>query len=333
MSKNIQSESIQTMSNIEPAEAKTVIWRRAPESAALLAFLILEIVFFSFNSPYFMTWGNWVNVFTALSIAGVLAAGGTMLLIAGQFDLSVGSGVAFVALILALTIDSLGVLPASALAMFVGIGIGVLNGLLVTRVGVNALITTLGTLAIFRGLTQSIGGGKNMQISNFDWAIWRPFLNIPLSALVFLVVAMAVGIVLKRTVFGRSIYAIGANENAARLVGIRTKRVVFNGFLLSGAFIGLGGLISASQLGSTSGTTGLGLELAVVTAVILGGTSLKGGTGSMFGTVIGLLIVGVLNNGLTLMNINSSWQQAATGILLILAVSFDQLRQHLVGGR
>ncbi|MQW56700.1 ABC transporter permease [Sinorhizobium meliloti] len=331
MPDNLQSETL-PMADLERHRNRAAI-RRAPESAALLAFLVAEIIFFSLSSPYFLTWGNWVNVFTALSITGVLAAGGTMLLIAGQFDLSVGSGVAFVALVLALTIDSLGVLPASVLAMLVGVGIGLINGFLVTRIGVNALITTLGTLAIFRGLTQSIGGGRNIPIANFDWAIWRPFLNIPLSALVFLLVAIMVGIVLKRSVFGRSIYAIGANENAARLVGIRTKGVVFAGFLLSGAFIGLGGLISASQLGSTSGTTGLGLELAVVTAVILGGTSLKGGTGTMLGTVIGLLIVGVLNNGLTLMNVNSSWQQAATGLLLILAVSFDQLRQRLVGRR
>ncbi|QQF02401.1 ABC transporter permease [Sinorhizobium meliloti] len=331
MPDNLQSATL-PMADLERNRNRAAI-RRAPESAALLAFLVAEIIFFSLSSPYFLTWGNWVNVFTALSITGVLAAGGTMLLIAGQFDLSVGSGVAFVALVLALTIDSLGVLPASVLAMLVGVGIGLINGFLVTRIGVNALITTLGTLAIFRGLTQSIGGGRNIPIANFDWAIWRPFLNIPLSALVFLLVAIMVGIVLKRSVFGRSIYAIGANENAARLVGIRTKGVVFAGFLLSGAFIGLGGLISASQLGSTSGTTGLGLELAVVTAVILGGTSLKGGTGTMLGTVIGLLIVGVLNNGLTLMNVNSSWQQAATGLLLILAVSFDQLRQRLVGRR
>ncbi|RVK40768.1 ABC transporter permease [Sinorhizobium meliloti] len=331
MPDNLQSETL-PMADLERNRNRAAI-RRAPESAALLAFFVAEIIFFSLSSPYFLTWGNWVNVFTALSITGVLAAGGTMLLIAGQFDLSVGSGVAFVALVLALTIDSLGVLPASVLAMLVGVGIGLINGFLVTRIGVNALITTLGTLAIFRGLTQSIGGGRNIPIANFDWAIWRPFLNIPLSALVFLLVAIMVGIVLKRSVFGRSIYAIGANENAARLVGIRTKGVVFAGFLLSGAFIGLGGLISASQLGSTSGTTGLGLELAVVTAVILGGTSLKGGTGTMLGTVIGLLIVGVLNNGLTLMNVNSSWQQAATGLLLILAVSFDQLRQRLVGRR
>lgn len=333
MHEKLQTEAITAMTDINAKGGKVGIWRRTPEWAALLAFLLVEIVFFSLGSQYFLTWGNWVNVLTALSITGVLAAGGTVLLIAGQFDLSVGSGVAFVALVMALTVNSIGIIPATALALLVGVGIGMINGILVTKIGVNALITTLGTLAIFRGLTQSIGGGKNLLISNFDWAIWRPFLNIPLSALVFVLVAIMVGIVLKRTVFGRSIYAIGANENAARLVGIKTKRVVFLSFLLSGAFIGLGGLMSASQLGSTSGTTGLGLELAVVTAVILGGTSLKGGTGSMFGTVIGLLIVGVLNNGLTLMNVNSSWQQAATGFLLILAVSFDQLRQRLVGRR
>ncbi len=329
MPDNLQSETL-PMADLERNRNRAI--RRAPESAALLAFLVAEIIFFSLSSPYFLTWGNWVNVFTALSITGVLAAGGTMLLIAGQFDLSVGSGVAFVALVLALTIDGLGVLPASVLAMLVGVGIGLINGFLVTRVGVNALITTLGTLAIFRGLTQSIGGGRNIPIANFDWAIWRPFLNIPLSALVFLLVAIMVGIVLKRSVFGRSIYAIGANENAARLVGIRTKGVVFAGFLLSGAFIG-------SAVSSAPRSSAPHPEPRVSDGACRRHGShsrrylAEGRDRTMLGTVIGLLIVGVLNNGLTLMNVNSSWQQAATGLLLILAVSFDQLRQRLVGRR
>lgn len=303
---------------------------KAPEWGALLIFLVLEIVFFTINSPYFLTWPNWVNIVTALSITGILAAGGTILLIAGQFDLSVGSGTAFVALMFALAAHSFGVVPAVGIAFLVGAGIGLLNGFLVTIVGVNALITTLGTLAIFRGLTLSIGGASSVRINGFDWAIARPFLDIPLSALLFVVIALVVAVLLGRTVFGRTIYAIGANENAARLVGIRTKRTLFLGFVISGLCMAVTGLVSASQLGSTSGTTGMGLELAVVTAVILGGTSLKGGVGSMFGTVLGLLIVGVLNNGLTLMNINSTWQQVAAGILLILAVSFDQVRQRFV---
>lgn len=301
-----------------------------PESAALLVFLLAEISFFTLNSPYFLTWSNWVNIFTAMSITGILAAGGTVLMIGGQFDLSVGSGTAFVALMFALAAASLGVGPALLVALITGLGIGALNGFLVTVVGVNALITTLGTLAIFRGLTLSIGGASSVRVNGFDWAILRPVLDIPLSAALFVLVACLVGLLLARTVFGRMIYAIGANEQSARLVGIRTRRLLFLAFLGSGFCMTLTGLVSVSQLGSTSGTTGVGLELAVVTAIILGGTTLKGGTGSMFGTVLGLLIVGVLNNGLTLMNINSTWQQVAAGTLLILAVSFDQLRQRLI---
>lgn len=303
-----------------------------PESAALIVFLALEVIFFTLNSPYFLTWANWVNIFTAMAIAGILAAGGTILLIGGQFDLSVGSGMAFVALVFALAAQQFGIAPAVLIALATGIGIGVLNGFLVTVVGVNALITTLGTLAIFRGLTLSIGGASSVRVDDFDWAIQRPLFDIPLSAVLFVVVAVVVGILLARTIFGRTIYAIGANENAARLVGIRTKTTLFIAFIGSGLCMALTGLVSASQLGSTSGTTGVGLELAVVTAIILGGTTLKGGTGSMFGTVLGLLIVGVLNNGMTLMNINSTWQQVAAGTLLILAVSFDQVRQRFIRG-
>lgn len=301
-----------------------------PESAALILFLVVEVAFFSLASPYFLTWPNWVNIFTAMSITGILAAGGTVLLISGQFDLSVGSGTAFVALMFALASQGMGIAPALAVALATGLGIGALNGFLVTVVGVNALITTLGTLAIFRGLTLSIGGASSVRVTGFDWAIARPFLDIPLSALLFVVVAVITGVLLARTVYGRTIYAIGANEQAARLVGIRTRRTLFLAFLGSGFCMVLTGLVSVSQLGSTSGTTGVGLELAVVTAIILGGTTLKGGTGSIFGTVLGLLIVGVLNNGMTLMNINSTWQQVAAGTLLILAVSFDQVRQRLI---
>lgn len=300
-----------------------------PDSAALVVFLIIEMVLFSLASPYFFSWDNFQNILMALSITGVLAAGATILLIAGQFDLSVGSGVAFAGVILATTAPSVGLPAAVLLAIAGGLLMGLLNGFLVTVIGVNALITTLGTMAIFRGLTLAIGGGKNIAIPGFDWAIARPFLGIPVPVLVFVVVAIAIAVLLNNTTYGRSIYAIGSNENAARLVGIKTRRNLYIAFIISGLCIALAGMMSASQLGSTSGTTGLGLELAAVTAVILGGTSLKGGSGTMFGTVLGLLIVGVLSNGLTLLNINSAWQQVATGCLLIIAVSFDRLRQRV----
>ncbi|MDF2917320.1 MAG: transporter permease [Microbacterium sp.] len=306
---------------------------RLPETLALVIFLVVEVVFFSVTTKYFLSWDNFVNIFSAVAVTGILAAGATILLIGGQFDLSVGSGVAWVGLVFALASPSVGVPVALLLALASGLIIGLLNGFLVTVVGVNALITTLGTMAIFRGLTLSVGQGQSIGVTGFDWALIRPFAGIPLPVIEFVLVAIIVGVVLRNTVYGRSIYAIGANPSAARLVGLGAKRNIFVAFLISGLCMSLAGLTSVSQLGATSGTTGLGLELAAITAVILGGTSLTGGVGSMSGTVLGLLIVAVLGNGMTLMNVNSSWQQVATGALLILAVSFDRLRQRLLRSR
>lgn len=306
---------------------------RVPEATALVAFLIAELIFFSFASPYFLSTANVMNILTAIAVTGVLAAGATVLLVAGQFDLSVGSGIAFVGLTLALATPTFGLPTGIALAIVSGLAIGALNGFLVTVVGVNALITTLGTMAIFRGLTISLGEGRNVPVAGFDWAIQQPIPGIPMPVIVLLVVVVAVGVLLHSTRYGRSMYAIGANESAARLVGIRNRRLLFIAFLISGACIVIGGLMNTSLLGSTSGTTGLGLELAAVTAVILGGASLKGGIGSVYGTVLGLLIVGVMSNGLTLMNVASSWQDVASGALLILAVSFDRVRQKLAARR
>jgi ribose transport system permease protein len=313
----------------EPARAR----RRIPDTVGLLAFLAAEIVFFSIRSPYFLNWDNWVNILNAIAITGVLACAGTLLLVAGQFDLSVGSGVAFVGVVLATVAPDQGLAVAVPLAVAAGLGIGLLNGFLVTVVGVNALITTLGTLAIFRGLTLVIGEGQNIIVEDFAWATERPFLDIPVTALAFAALAVVFLLVMRLTVYGRKMYAIGANPVAARLVGIRVNRSLFLAFLLSGMCMAIAGLLATSQLGSTSGTTGSGLELAVVTAVILGGTSLAGGVGTIQGTIVGLLIVGVLSNGLTLLNVESPWQQVATGILLILAVAFDRLRQTVLARR
>ena len=210
--------------------------------------------------------------------------------------------------------------------------IGLINGFFVTIVGINALITTLGTLAVFRGLTLAIGHGQNISIDGIGWGLKRPILDVPLTVFVFLGVALLCALMLTYTTYGRSLYAIGSNAIAARLVGLRVRRTLFLAFVSSGLCIGLAALMSTSLVGSTSGTTGTGVELAAITAVILGGTSLAGGTGGMTGTVLGLLIVGVLGNGLTLMNVESAWQQVATGSLLILAVSFDRLRQSFVQG-
>ncbi|TIC79460.1 ABC transporter permease [Nocardioides sp. GY 10127] len=314
----------------EPGSATRKRGFRVPSSAALVAFLLLEVAFFSARSPYFLNWDNWTNILTALSVVGVVSCGMTFLLVAGQMDLSVGSGIAFTGLVLAELAPRYGLGVAVPVALLTGILIGVLNGFVVTVVGVNALITTLGTMAVFRGLTLAIGHGQNIAIDGIGWGIARPFLNVPVTVYVFLAAAVLASLVLAVTVYGRSLYTVGANAVAARLVGLPVGRTLFLGFVISGLCVGLGGLMNTSLVGSTSGTTGTGLELAAITAVILGGTSLSGGKGGILGTVLGLLIVGVLTNGLTLMNVDSSWQQVATGILLIAAVAFDRVRQGLV---
>jgi len=313
-----------------------------PEVAALALFLAAELIFFGIKSPYFFERENWFNILTAIAIYGVLAAPATLLLVAGQFDLSVGSGVAFIAVMMAYVSGdqppSIGhsLLLGVVVAIACGLGIGLVNGFFVTVVGVNALITTLGMLAVLRGLAQVTASGQTVLLDGFSGLgqgriADAPF-DVPVAAVILVGVLLLFWVVMRYTVFGRSMYAIGSNPVAARLTGIRSRRLIFLGFVLSGLAVALGGLILVSEVGAApSGTLGLGYELQVVTAVILGGASLAGGRGTILGTVLGLLIIGVLNNGLNLLSVDAFWQQVAQGALLIAAVSFDQLRIRLTG--
>ena len=313
--------------------AKAGRFRSLPEVTALLVFLIAECIFFTVKSPYFLGWDNWLNILTAIAVIGIVAAPGTLLMTAGQFDLSVGSVTAFTSVILANLALSHSLGFSVTVAVLAAIGVGVLNGFLVTVVGVNALITTLGTLAAFRGLSNVVADGQSVSVEGFSWlGNDRPIFNIPIPVFLLILVMAAVWFLMRYTVYGRSMYAIGSNSAAARLVGVRTRTYIFIGFVLSAAACALSGLILTSQLGVGSGLFGVGMELSVITAIVLGGASLGGGRGSIVGTAVGLLIIGVLNNGLTLTGVDPFWQDVARGTLLICAVSFDQLRRRL-GGR
>jgi ribose transport system permease protein len=322
------------MSESEPAPtiAPRSIVSRLPDSAALIIFLIAESVYFALRSQYFLGWDNWLNIFTAVAVIGVVAAPGTMLMSAGQIDLSVGSVTAFTSVIIAYFTVNHGLGLSLTIAVLAAIGVGVLNGFLVTVLEVNALITTLGTLAAFRGLSNVIANGQTVPVNNFSWiGTDRPFFNIPVPVILLLLVMAFVWALMRYTVYGRSMYAIGSNPSAARLVGVLSKRFIFFGFILSAAACALSGIILTSQLGVGSGLFGVGMELSVVTAIVLGGASLSGGRGSIVGTLVGLVIIGILNNGLTLTGVNPFWQDVARGTLLIAAVSFDRLRARLSG--
>lgn len=327
---DVMSSAAVAAPSAPPTAVPTERRRQVPEVAALVVVLIALGVFFSISSEFFLNYDNFVNILTAAAVTGIIAAPATMLLIAGQFDLSVGSAAAFCGAVLASLALHNDIYFSLLVAVLAGIGIGVANGFLVTVVGINALITTLGTLAVFRGLTQVLTDGQTLSIESFGGlGTSRPLFDIPLPVFIFVAVALAFWFLSRFTVFGRSMYTIGANPVAARLNGIRSKRVIFLGFVLSGLCVAIGGLILASQLGAASPQAATGLELSVVTAVILGGASLAGGRGAITGTMLGLLIIGTLNNGLVLLNVSSFWQTVAQGALLIFAVSFDQLRIRL----
>lgn len=317
----------------KPVARRRGLFRRLPDATALVVFLAAETIFFSLKSPYFLTWDNWINILTAVAVIGIVAAPGTMLMTAGQFDLSVGSITAFTSVIVANLALSHSLGFAVIVAIAAAIGVGVLNGFLVTVVGVNALITTLGTLAMFRGLSNVVAKGQTIDVGGLSGlGNDRPFANIPVPVLLLVTVLVVVWVTMRYTIFGRGMFAIGSNPTAARLVGVRLGRLIFIGFILSAAACALSGLVLTSQLGVGSGLFGVGMELSVITAIVLGGTRLGGGSGSVVGTAVGLLIIGSLNNGLTLTGVDPFWQDVARGALLICAVSLDRLRERL-GGR
>lgn len=317
-----------------PAPRQRPLLARIPDTAPLAVLLVGMVVFFSVRSEFFLNYDNFLNILTAMAIAGIIAAPATLLLVAGQFDLSVGSALTFCGVVMAYVAERNGLLAGVLCAVLAGVAIGSINGFLVTVIGVNPLITTLGTLAAFVGLARVIAEGQTLPVADFSGlGTSRPFLDIPLPVLIFAAVMIAFFVAMRYTVFGRSMYAIGANRTAARLAGIRTGRLIFFGFLLSGVCVALAALINVSQLSAASTNAGNGLELSVITAVVLGGASLAGGRGAIVGTLFGLLVIAVLNNGLTLLNVNSFWQDVARGTLLILAVSFDQLRLRFSDAR
>ena len=298
-----------------------------------MVFLLVVVAFFALNSEYFLGLDNLRNILLAVSVLSVLAFPSTMLIISGNFDLSVASNAAFSGMLFAVVTGggkeniALGILAALA----GGTLIGVLNGSLVTGVRVNSLITTLGTLAIFRGLAKILSNGQTLRVTGFNWMGKAEWFGIPVAIYIMLAVAVILAFVLRNTVYGRNIYAIGANAVAARLVGIRNNATIFATFLLTGFLGGVAGLMLTSQLTAASPIAGLGLELSVVSAVVLGGASLYGGRGTILGTILGVLILGTVNNGMTLIGLSSFWQEVARGVILILAVAFDQLRITLGG--
>ncbi|SJN09398.1 Ribose ABC transport system, permease protein RbsC (TC 3.A.1.2.1) [Leucobacter sp. 7(1)] len=300
--------------------------------AGVLAALVLLFILGAVLSPSFVQADNLLSVGQQIAQIGIMAVGATFVIVNGEIDLSVGSTYALAAISTGMAIAA-GV--AWPVAILIGLGVGVLagllNGLAVVVLGVPSFIVTLGTLSVFRGVALLISGGAPISLSSSQPGVaeftllgqGRLFGVIPMQLIIFAVVA-AVGVVLlSRSRFGFNTYAVGGNPEAARLVGIQVKRVKVGAFVLSGLTAALAGVLGLSFLSYVQGVTGSGLELTVISAVIIGGAALFGGSGTMLGTVIGVAFIGLLQNILNINGISSFWQTVVTGLVIIAAVAAD----------
>ncbi len=294
----------------------------------ILVAFVLFMVGFSIANARFLDPDNIMGVVRSSAILGVMALGVTFVVISGNLDLSVGSMMSFSTIVVLDLHDKIG--PTLAIpAMFaMTLCLGAFIGFLVGYLKLNSLIVTLGMLSAIHGLTLTYSGGKNMDIADKEGTWFSVFgqgnaLGIPVPILLFVLLATVLGIMLAKTPFGRKIYAVGGNGTAATFSGIPRARVVFFCYLMSAFCVATAGLIQASRSLGSQNTVGQGLELEVLAAVILGGASLLGGSGTIFKTVIGVLILGFIQNGLLLVGLQFYVQYVVTWVIIILAVWLD----------
>ena len=294
----------------------------------ILVAFILFMIGFTIANPRFLEPDNVMGVIRSSAILGVMALGVTFVVISGNLDLSVGSMMSFSTIVVLDLHDQIG--PTLAIpAMFaMTLCLGAFIGFLVGYLKLNSLIVTLGMLSAIHGLTLTYSGGKNMDIADKGNTWFAVFgqgdaLGIPVPILLFVALAALLGIVLAKTPFGRKVYAVGGNGTAATFSGIRRARVVFTCYLMSAFCVATAGLIQASRSLGSQNTVGQGLELEVLAAIILGGASLMGGSGTIFKTVIGVLILGFIQNGLLLIGLQFYAQYVVTWVIIVLAVWLD----------
>jgi rhamnose transport system permease protein len=309
--------------------------------ALLVVLLLIAGVWNSFSSPYFLDWSNLFDMTSEFMEKAIMALPMTLIIISGNIDLSISSILAMSGVSFGLHYATSGNTASSILlALCIGAGAGLANGLIITRVRLPSLVVTLGTMALYRGLAQVILGDR--AISSFSDSFNNlgqgyvgaspllPFGDlVPWPLVIFIGLAIVFALVLHRTSFGRLVYAIGSNEEACRYSGIAVDRVKVILFTVSGLLAGFAGLIYAARQGSARWDMGTGFELDVITAVVLGGTDIFGGSGTIGGTVLALFLIGVLRNGMGLANIGDQDQSIVIGALLIFSILGPNLAQRL----
>lgn len=295
--------------------------------------LVLMILYWAMTQDRFLTGQNIRNILNTNAILFVLVAGQTVVMISKGIDLSVGSAFILVGVVLAQLLNS-GVPEGLAIGLALGLGalLGLLNGLLIGWLRFDFFVVTLGTLALFRGIGLVYTNGESESVAGHDAVNFignGSILGISTPIVIAAAVLVVVGCALRYTIFGRRVYLIGGNEEASRLTGIPISRTRVAVYVISGALAGLAGVLLTGRLLASNPVGESGIELTVIAAVLLGGVSLSGGAGSLVGSVMGVLFIGVLANGLSIAGISAFWQQIVTGVILVLAVALDTVRRRI----
>lgn len=326
----------ETRTFLKPAAFSQGAWQKLLAFASLIALMAV----FTVASDNFLQRDNLIGILQATAVNGVLAVAVTFVIITGGIDLSVGTLMTFCAVIAGVFLTYWGLpMPVGILAAIAaGALSGAVSGTLIAKMKIPPFIATLGMMMLLKGLALVISGTRPIYFNdtpNFPMisqesliGAFMPFMPIPNGVLILFVVAIASSIVLNRTALGRYTFALGSNEEAVRLSGVNTDFWKIIVYTVSGAICGIAGLIIASRLNSAQPALGQGYELDAIAAVVIGGTSLSGGRGTILGTIIGALIISVLTNGLRILSVAQEWQTVVTGVIIILAVYADILRRR-----
>jgi ribose transport system permease protein len=316
--------------------------RKGSAHQKLLAFasLIVLVIGFSLASPNFFQVDNILSILQATSVNGVLAVGVTMVIITGGIDLSIGTMMTFCAVVSGMVLTWLGLplLLGVIAGMAAGAACGLVSGTLIAKAKIPPFIATLGMMLVLKGLSLILTGTKPIYFNNTDGYTdisqgsligdLLPVFPLPNGVLILFIVAAIVAWVLSRTVLGRYTFALGSNEEAVRLSGVNTDAWKMGIYALAGSICGIAGILISSRLNSAQPALDLGYELEAIAAVVIGGTSLSGGRGTVLGTLIGALIMSVLTNGLRILSVAPEWQTVVTGVIIIAAVYADQMRRR-----
>lgn len=292
--------------------------------------ILIETIAFAWLAPQFLSLDNFVNIAISIAVIGILAVGMTFVILTGGIDLSIGSVAALAGVAAAIISLKFGVAAGFAAALGVGIVCGIFNGMFVAYFRVPPFVVTLAVLTIARGAAFILSEGRSIGNlpENFTRLGKSSVFGVPVSVLLMLATFATGWFVLKHTTFGRYIYAVGANAEATFLAGVNVKAVTFRVYLLNGLLVGLAAIVLASRLGAGVPNAGLQYELDVIAAVVVGGTSLSGGRGSVVQTLLGAIFIGVLNNGLNLRGTDPYLQKIWLGVVILLAVLFDRTNKR-----